>query len=430
MIAKQNKLSDFVVPLATILIIFAPYIKIFSLEPLYWIVILLYAYYFLKAKSIHIKPVIFYAIPIVIHTACLMVKYYSFHSLGFENISDYIKNIHTFILVFIVFSYYYHKENEYLVNHLFLQFSSLNLILFLLVIIGLIQFFDIKSIENFIRSLYEITVVHKYAGEVSNFDFSDKMSRINGIFQSPLAFAAILSPLILMSLSVQKYIKTNWLVLIGCILVLFTTSARASFVTCMLGVVIIFFRNLSIGKILQLSLVFLAFYFIYSSFISTETNDTRFSELFNYVGSGFDSEFMPPTIVSRIEYMTVIYYYFIENGSFWFGMDLTAFYNEVVGYSFESQYFAWYVKYGIWGILFFLWYLALAFRMFFMLRKFKPDSFLFQIILGFTIILFTNFVVAVTQQSAHGRHIREIMFLTIGIIEVFNYKISYEYREP
>lgn len=426
---SETLFSFYLVPIATFLFIMLPYSKIAGLEPLYWLTIFLFIFYFSFSKKIYLKEIWFYLIPIIIQIICLFSKYIVYDKINADTTKDILKNIHTFVLVILAYSYFRNKPLNYLKIQLYNQYRSIFIILIVLSIIGIAQYLKAPFIRNIIEGLYEIKRTHKIGYEFTNFELAETLSRINGIFGSPLAFAAMLSPLIVLTYSMRGFLNINlWKLFffILSVLTLYLTFSRASFLTCVLGIIIISVREKSVQRIFQLSFLGLIIYIIYSQFLHNEStsNTSRLPELFTYIKSGFNSDFLPSTLSSRIDYMSTIYFSLAKSSSMLVGINMSDYYEDLQGYSFESQYFAWFMKYGLFGLLFFFWYVALAFRMKKRLSMFPHNGFLFTVTLGITTVLFTNFIVGITQQSVHGRHIREILYLSIAIVEAGLYQYT------
>lgn len=295
-------------------------------------------------------------------------------------------------------------------------YSVVIIVITIISFVGLLQYFnvDLTSLPWF-KYFYKINLTNFKGQIISSFEYSSSIGRINAIYKSPLAFASILMFLILFLFVKESNRRIAFfLIFIFASVVLFLTGSRAVFVSFLFSLFLFWFYKSS-NKTRLFRLVFYLFGVFVIGFY-----------LLNYIPSyylGRFSELLESNQVmgvssmdARFFDMRIIWNKIMVNDYWIYGIPLNQ-WQKLGNLSSGNQWFTWVQFYGVFAILFFIWYIYLPFKYFYLFIKTK-DIYLRKFALVLFIIFVAGNISNLTQVSALLPRWREFMFVLISIAYV------------
>lgn len=399
--------------------ILLPYNPIFGLEGLYWLTLIFCASTFLGRPVSDFRLLGIYSLPLLLFILSGVTKAVYFDGSPKDDLIDLSTNMHVFIILLCTYNYFKVLEVDRIERYISILCGIIMFSLVVSCLIGLAQFVKFEPIVSLVKDVYELKFTHKRGHEFTNFELSEKLSRVNAIFSTPISFAGILGILMLL---VQGLRPLRFATIGLLLLVLLLTNARTVTVVVIAILMIQNYGRVNIMRLLIGSLVVGVLLTMSASYIE-QSNLERILEIYEYAASGFDADKLPATGHSRLTTIMVIQDYFANHGSAMWGMNLGDFNVRLRGYSFESQYFAWFCKYGIFGIAVSFW--ALYMVWYFRRKERKATNEESRKMFNALMLVFLAMaLINVTQQVGFGRHLRELIFIAIGLIEAHDYSLS------
>lgn len=399
-------------------IMLLPYQPLFGLEILYWLVLVIFLFTFFSKRLSEFRILSVYMVPFLLFALSGFLKAIYFSGDPKDDLLDLATNMHVFILTLCIYNYFKNKAPQEIAKHVEVFTKVVTFSLLMACFVGIAQFIKFKPVTMVISELYELKYTHRLGHEFTNFGLSEKLSRVNSIYATPIAFSGILGLLLILIQGVRTI--NIYLTLIFLITIVLTNARMVTFVVFSF-VVVQNYEKFGLARIIGVLLLLMIGGFFMVDYLG-EGNISRFTELFDYVASGFDKDLVPHTGETRLRTMETILDYFEMNGSLLWGMNLNDFNSRLKGYSLESQYFAWVVKYGVVGMAITIWsfYMVIYYR-----RKNSwainlTEARYFQ---SLVYVFLAMILINITQQIGFGRHLREVLFIFIGLAEAYSYSI-------
>jgi len=158
----------------------------------------------------------------------------------------------------------------------------------------------------------------------------------------------------------------------------------------------------------------------------TSENVVRFTEVLNYILHGFQFYYFPPNLVSRLNDIEYIWSNFSSSHFLFTGINhayyLAKFANSALSYN--NQYFAWIVNFGLLGVLMSIW--SIFFPIFlYKHSKIAIDRNAKILLKTLAYIFIAEIIMAITQENIFARRWREFIFVFMALTWVY-YKKSQE----
>ncbi len=299
-------------------------------------------------------------------------------------------------------------------NEKYLRTQWTKLLFFVLlfyIIIGLGQYFQISSIENFINKYYL-----QYFSDVkkTNIELFIETNRVVGIFNSFNGFGFFLAFVgFAYFVFNQGTIKIKDILILSLLFtVLLLTNNRTNIFIFLIMIGSYFFTISKNKVILLLSIVILFFIFKYvSNYFFSNENYSRMLEIEDFVLYGR----IPQNLLGRYVKYFWMPKYFLNGIYFFIGIPRQLFYSNILYSSPDNEYLALIIYNGVVGLLGYLILLGYLTKDYISKKKYFINSHMFHIYIGGIVILFALFVEAFMQSSFFIPRWREffIAYLTI-----------------
>lgn len=413
-------------------------IKVFRIEIQYWIFLIFFTYTFLltglQKHYSRLKVPLIFILPFIFVFLSFLAKLILHDDI---ESGDYLQALKYLTMFFYSYSVVLLTANLSLkvvekISENILRIVSISVIY--MSIIGLIQYFDPSLIKGFFDFFYGKDL--RVDSDLSTFEYAVLTNRVSSIFPNAMILGGAIAffTLSIIFFKFRKYSLIDVFAIGSGTLLLLLSNTRAAIIGFIIGLIFWIFKYNRRFFIPGLFLVLFVYGFYYE-FLSTresyqEKNSLRISEVFDYIGSGFDSDYLPASLSSRSRQIDNGLAIFMKSSYVLSGVTkdfyMKYFYSERI--SLHNQFFSWIVFYGVFGVFFCFWFISLIVIFY---RKYKSSNDI-EIQLLFSsmyYLMITAFIISLTQPALLTIRWREFMFIYFTLAYVIKYKKQGHYKK-
>ena len=405
------------------LLLVGPNIKILNVEIQFWLFFFFFIHIFFakSSQNENLKVPIIFALPTILVSGSFILK-----SLVFSDYSDLLQCLkyamlycYSYTIIKITQDYPISLIEKIAEN--ILKILSISVIY--VSIIGILQYYNPSFLKTFFSIFYDKG--YSYSSDLTSFMQAVETNRISSIYENAMVFGGAMS-LFVLSIVVFKKKKYSLFdktaIVLGCITI-FLANTRSPMIGLLLGLsiwMIIYNRSKILIYVALIPIVLILQREITANNQKfKELNSNRITEITDYIASGFDSRFIPGSMLSRLENIGYSIDLFSNSKYIFTGITKNYYISVLAGrrVSFHNQFVSWIIMFGFMGFIFSLYFILLIYFLHKKIHIVKDDG-LKYLLTSSLIILITAFIICLSQPALLSLRWREFMYFYFTLIYI------------